>query len=409
MNILVINCGGASVKFLVATLSPQAALLDNQQWLARGRVEGLGHEAALRAHLTGGAFIKKRVHPPSHEGAVRRIIEWCRQAGLSVDAVGHLMARGGERFARPILVDEAVSASLEILQELAPRQNAAGIAGLQEARAVLGRDVPMVAVFDTAFHVTMPERACLYALPRDNGRRLAVRRYGSHGVSYRYLVERYSRLAGTPMDRATLVAFHLGQSCSAAAIAGGRSIDTSTGFTPLEGLVTGTGCGDLDPSVVGYLARTHGLSLEAVETLLGEKSGLAGLSGLSSDMRELVDREPDSPAARLAVDLFCYRARKYLGAYLAALGGADAVVFSGGIGENMPSIRQRICEGAEWCGLVLDPSANRRAVGAEAEIGARGSRLRAFVIPTDEEAVIARDTAACLQAAAAWGGAVRAG
>jgi acetate kinase len=290
-----------------------------------------------------------------------------------VQAVGHLLARGGKRFARPIPIDEGVSASLESLEEGPARRNAPGLAGLRGARALLGREVPMVAVFDDDFHVTMPERACLYPLPRENGRRLAVRRDGSHGVSYRYLVERYACLSGIPVDRATLVAFHLGRSCSAAAIAGGRSIDTS--------------------------------ALESVETLLAER--LAGVSSVSADMRVLLAHETDSAPTRLAVDLFCYRARKSLGAYLAALGGADAVVFSGGIGENLPRIRQRICEGAEWCGLVLDPSANRRAVGVEAEIGARASRLRAFVIPTDEEAVIVRETAACLRVPAARRGAAR--
>jgi acetate kinase len=318
------------------------------------------------------------------------------------------LSRGGDRFARSILVDEGVSASLESLENPAPRQNAAGLAGLREARALLGRGTPLVAVFDDAFHATMPERACLYALPRENGRRPTVRRHGSHGISYRHLVERYSLLTGVPAESTALVAFHLGRACSAAAIAGGRSIDTSAGFSTLEGLVTATGCGDLDPSMVGHLARVHGMSLEAVERFLGEKSGLLGLSGVSEDLRELVARESSGPSARLAVDLFIYRARKYLGAYLAALGGADAVVFSGGIGENLPSIRQRICEGAEWCGLLLDPAANRRAVGVEAEIGARGSRMRAFVIPTDEEGMIARETAACLQLAAR-GGATRAG
>jgi len=406
MNILAINCGGASVKFLVSPPGAGAAQRGSQGWLARGRVEGLGRDAVLHVQPAVGVPVERKVRTPDLEAAVREIIGWCRESGLPLDAAGYLLPRGGERFARSILVDEAVSASLESLEDPAPRQNAAGLAGLREAHALLGRDTPIVAVFDDAFHVTMPERACLYALPRENSRRPTIRRHGSHGVSYRYLVERYSHLTGVPVDRTALVAFHLGRSCSAAAIAGGRSIDTSSGFSALEGLVTATGCGDLDPSVVGHLARAHGMSIDAVERYLGEKSGLLGLSAVSQDLRELVARESSGPSARLAVDLFTYRARKYLGAYLAALGGADAVVFSGGIGENIPSIRQRICEGAEWCGLQLDSAANRRAAGVEAEIGARASRLRAFVIPTDEEGVIARETAACLQAAARGGAAV---
>jgi acetate kinase len=367
MNILAINCGGTSVKFLVSAAGDGSAQPGSLGWLARGRVEGLGRDAVLLAQTAGGASVEKKVRPPDVETAVREIIAWCRESELALDAAGYLLPRGGERFARSILVDEGVNASLESLEDQSPRQDGAGLAGLREARAGLGRGTPLVAVFDDAFHVTMPERACLYALPREDGRRLTIRRHGSHGVSYRYLVERYSHLTGTPVESTTLVAFHLDGSCSAAAIAGGRSIDTSS-----------------------------------------EWSALLGPSGGSHELRELVVRESSGPAARLAFDLFIYRARKYLGAYLAALGGADAVVFSGGIGENLPSVRQRICEGAEWCGLLLDSAANRRAVGVEAEIGTRGSRMRVFVIPTDEEGMIARETAACLQAAGR-GGAARTG
>lgn len=396
MNVLVLNCGTSSVKFQVVAVDPERLAIDGHHRLARGSVEPIGGEAVLRVDAPGHAPDHKTVWPATHEAAVRRIIEYCRDAGFFLDAVGHRLLHGGERFTRPTVIDESVIASLEILQDLSPLHSGPGLAGVRAARAAFNSDVPMVAVFDTAFHVTMPERACLYALPRDMGRRLGLRRYGSHGISYRWLVSRYSRLSGIPENRATFVGFHLGEGCSAAAIAGGKSIDTSMGLTPLDGLVMGTRCGDLDPSILTYLERAQGLTPEEVDHLLNEESGLKGLSGLSHDIRELLARAKDHPGARLAIDIFCYRARKYLGAYIAALGGADAVIFSGGIGENIPAIRARICEGMEWCGLEIDPEANRRTVGTEGDISAPRSRLRALVIPTDEEAVIARETAACL-------------
>jgi acetate kinase len=407
VNILVINCGTATVKFQVASVDPDLAGLDGYHRLAQGSVEGIGQEAQLHAEVPGRTTERRTVWPATHETAVRRIIEWCREAGFFLDCVGHRIVHGGERFTRATLVDDSVIASLEVLQDLAPIHNAPALSGVRAARAVLGPDVPMVAVFDTAFHLTMPERACVYALPRETSRRLGIRRYGFHGISYRWLVGRYSRLAGIAESRATFVAFHLGDGCSAAAIAGGRSIDTSMGLTPLEGLVMGTRSGDLDPSVITYLARTQGLGLDEIERLLNEGSGLKGISGLSQDIRELLAREKEHPGARLAVDIFCYRARKYLGAYIAALGGTDAVVFSGGIGENIPAVRARICEGMQWCGLSIDPDLNRRTLGTEADISARGARVRTFVIPTDEEQVIARESAACLRQVAAFKSAVR--
>jgi acetate kinase len=396
VNVLVLNCGTSSVKFQVTAVDPQRIDLDGHHGLARGSVGPIGGDAVLQVDHPGRPVEPRPVWPSTHEAAARRIIEWCRDTGLFFDAVGHRLLHGGERFTRPTLIDESVIASLEVLEDLSPLHCAPGLAGVRAARASLNSDTPMVAVFDTAFHLTMPERACLYALPRDLARRLGLRRFGSHGLSYRWLVRRYAQIAGIPESRATFVAFHLGEACSAAAIAGGKSIDTSAGLTPQDGLVMGTRCGDVDASVLTYLERAQGLAPEEIERLLNEESGLKGLSGLGHDLRDLVGRAREHPGARLAVEAFCYRARKYLGAYIAALGGADAVIFSGGIGEYLPTVRARICDGMEWCGLEIDPEANRRAIGGEAEIGARGTRMRAFVIPTDEEAVIARETAACL-------------
>jgi acetate kinase len=315
----------------------------------------------------------------------------------SIDAIGHRVVHGGKHFPRTTLVDETVTEAIESLEEMAPLHNPPSIAGIRAARAAAGRSVPMVAVFDTSFHATLPDRASLYAIPYELSMRHGIRRYGFHGISYQYLLSRYCALTGMPPGEATFVAFHLGNGCSAAAIRRGASVDTSMGFTPLEGLVMGTRSGDIDPAIFGFLAHEERLSPEEVERILNRQSGLLGLSGLGRDMRDLLGHAGDDARAQLAVEIFCYRARKYLGAYLAALGGADAIVFSGGIGENASEIRAGILDGMEWFGIRIDPSRNRETTGKEGEIGAPDSRLRVFVIPADEELVIARETAACLR------------
>jgi acetate kinase len=254
----------------------------------------------------------------------------------------------------------------------------------------------MVAVFDTAFHATLPEHAAAYAIPWELAERHGIRRYGFHGTSYRSVLARYLELTGIPRERTRVVALHLGNGASAAAIAAGRSVDTSMGLTPLEGLVMGTRSGDLDPAIVTQLARAEGVTAETVGRWLNERSGLLGLSGRSADVRELLTAEATDARARLALDVFCHRARKYVGAYLAVLGGADALIFTGGIGEHAPEIRARICQGLAWTGLDLDPARNDAARGVEARIDRDGGALAVWTIPTDEERVIAEDTMACL-------------
>jgi acetate kinase len=256
----------------------------------------------------------------------------------------------------------------------------------------------MVAVFDTAFHAKLPERAAHYAIPWDLTHRHGIRRFGFHGISYAWATARGAALLARAPEQARLVVLHLGSGCSAAAIQGGVSVDTSMGFTPLEGLVMGTRSGDLDPALPGFLARAEGVDVAEVETWLNQRSGLLGLAGGSGDVRDLLAREADDPRARLALDVFCHRARKYLGAYLAALEGADAVVFTGAMGARSPDVRARILRGFEWCGLALDDARNRAARGSEATISPPASAIRVLVIPADEERVIARETAACLAA-----------
>ena len=306
------------------------------------------------------------------------------------------MVHGGERFVQPALIDATVAGAIEALEELAPLHNGPSLAGIRACRAALGAGVPLVAIFDTAFHASLPETAFSYGIPYELAKRHGIRRFGFHGLSYQSVVSRYAELTGLDQSDVTMVALHLGNGASAAAIRRGRSVDTSMGFTPLEGLLMGTRSGDLDPALIGYLARREHITAGEVERVLNEESGLLGLSGRSRDMRDLIAAGEIDARARLAVDVFCHRARKYLGAYLAVLGGADAVVFTGGIGENAPEVRAEICRDAAWCGLELDPVLNRRMVGQTGRISSAGARLEAWVILTDEEQVVARETARCL-------------
>ncbi len=400
MITLALNCGSSTVKCRLLQIAPDAPEADRERTLAMGLIEGLSEEGGTVTFRTGGPVERAELPSADHEAAVRALIGRLTAAERAlprIDAVGHRVVHGGDRFVEPTLIDHEVLRAIEAVEELAPLHNAPSLAGIRAARAALPPDLPMVAVFDTAFHASLPERARRYAIPSDLALRHAIRRFGFHGLSYQSALSSYSRITGIPAAQVTLVALHLGSGCSAAAIMNGRSIDTSMGFTPLEGLVMGTRSGDLDPALVGYLARKEGVPVETVEEWLSARSGILGLSALSHDMRTLLMREGSHPGARLAIDVFCYRARKYVGAYLAALGGAQAVVFTGGIAENSPEIRARISDGMEWCGLALDPSRNAAAVGREARISRDDARLQAYAIPTDEELVIARETVRCVK------------
>jgi acetate kinase len=272
------------------------------------------------------------------------------------------------------------------------------VKGILAVREIFGQRMPQVAVFDTAFHSTVPEHAYLYALPYHLYRRHRIRRYGFHGISHRYVAYRYRRLRQLNREQTHVITLHLGNGCSAAAIRGGHSVDTSMGMTPLEGLIMGTRSGDLDPAIVNLIATKEGMSTHELEMLLNSQSGLLGISGLTNEMRVLQEelKEHDDRRVRLAIEMFCYRARKYVGAFLASMGGAEALIFTGGIGENSPEIRARICERLEWAGLKLDVSRNQQIGGKEGPISTEDSTLRAYVIPTDEELLIARDTVRCL-------------
>jgi acetate kinase len=403
VNVLVLNAGSASLKFQLIRTDQERIANDGDERLARGHIERIGGEALMS--LEAGGRPPKRSTAPlrDHRAAVETVLRWLGEEtsvpGVSgsrdIDAVGHRVAHGGERFSRSVLIDEAVIHQIEETIDLAPLHNPHNLKGIRAVRDVLGPGLPQVAVFDTAFHHTLPERTYLYALPYSLYRRHGVRRYGFHGTSHRYVAYRYRRITGTPRDQTRLITLHLGNGCSACAIMGGNSYDTSMGFTPLEGLVMGTRSGDLDPAILDYVAGKEGMGLHEIEMLLNKQSGLLGISGLTNDMRELLAEahEHDDRRALLAIDIFCYRIRKYIGAYLAGCGGADAVIFTGGIGENSAEIRRRIADGLEWMGMHVDADANTKYVdGAEGRISTDDSRLHAWVIPTDEELLIARDT-----------------
>ena len=413
MRVLVVNSGSSSVKLRLLRLDDrgQAASRDGEAAPVRGTVTGIGGMARLELQVEGSPALSAEKTIENHHQAVEWLLnQWAGSTAKDslakqVDAVGHRVVHGGDRFSSPALIDGDVVTEIDALGELAPLHNPASLAGIRASRQFLGPDLPMVAVFDTAFHQDMPAHARHYALSSELAERHRIRRFGFHGIAHASLLEGYLRATGKPRSQARVITLQLGNGCSAAAIDGGRSIDTSMGFTPLEGLVMGTRSGDLDPSVVSYLCDREGIDPAEVERRLNEESGLLGLSGRSNDMRELqaaVTQEQHEPSM-LAIQLFCYRAKKYLGAYLAALGGADAIVFGGGIGEAAPDIRSTICESMNWCGLELDDERNGAATGLApgqaARISADGAGVHAWVVATDEESWIARETWRCLQAA----------
>ncbi len=404
MNVLVLNCGSSSVKFQLIQTDIDLIEKDADKRLAAGIIERIGGQALITVQAEGHAKIKQAMPIRDHRAALDHILRWIISPDSHIavinsftdlHAVGHRVVHGGEKFTVSVSLDEKVIEQIEDSIELAPLHNPANLKGIVAARELLGTAIPQVAVFDTAFHSTMPETSYLYAIPYQLYRRHRIRRYGFHGTSHRYVAYRYRQLKGIKREETNIVTLHLGNGCSVCAIKNGDSIDTSMGLTPLEGLVMGTRSGDIDPSIVEFIHHKEGMSIGEIDTMLNKQSGLLGLSGLTNDMRELLDeeREKQDRRARLAIDMFCMRAKKYTGAYLAELGGADAVVFTGGIGENSPAIRQRICGDLEWMGLKLDKTKNSTIIaGKEGEISTSDSRLKAFVIPTNEELLIARDT-----------------
>jgi acetate kinase len=402
MHILVLNVGSSSLKFQLIDTDEAAIAESRDRRLARGQVERIGGESIVTFTVGDKPPVKTTARLRDHAAAVEHVIGWIvsDSSGVpissvgEIEAVGHRVVHGGERFTHSMRIDDQVWTGLQDLIDLAPLHNPHNLRGVSAARAVLGSGVPQVAVFDTAFHHTLPETSYIYAIPYQYYRRHRVRRYGFHGTSHRYVAYRYRQLTGKSREETKIITLHLGNGASACAIVGGASTDTSMGFTPLEGLVMGTRSGDLDPAILDYIAVKEGASSSDLDAILNKQSGLLGISGLTADMRELQAEiaEHGDRRAKLALDLFCYRIKKYLGAYLAAMNGADAIVFAGGIGENSASVREQVCSGLDWLGIRVDGAKNAALMGKEGRFDASESRVQLWVIPTDEELLIARDT-----------------
>jgi acetate kinase len=404
MNVLVLNCGSSSLKFQLISTSLEQIEQNADRTLAKGNIERIGGAATISFSANDGRPVRSARPMRDIRAALDAVLQWIASAeaqiegvaGLTdIEAIGHRVVHGGEQFSQSVLIDDAVLQGIEECIELAPLHNPANIQGIQAARAVFGRSMPQAAVFDTAFHHTLPERAYLYAIPYQFYRRHKVRRYGFHGTSHRYIAYRYRTINKIARDQVNIITLHLGNGCSIAAIKGGNSIDTSMGMTPLEGLVMGTRSGDIDPAIVEFICEKEGMTVHEVDNLLNKTSGLLGISGLTNDMRELIAESEESAdrRARLAIEIFCYRVQKYIGSYLAAMNGAGAIIFSGGIGENSPTVRLAICDPLSWLGVELDPSLNDEFVhGREGTISTENSKIKLGVIPTNEELLIARDT-----------------
>jgi len=394
MNILVLNCGSSSLKY-------QLMSMENEDVLAIGIVERIGIEGSQIKHTPkDGEKIVITGDMPNHEVAVKYVLDALvdpnHGAIKSMDeiaAVGHRVVHGGENFSASTIIDEEVIKAIEDCIPLAPLHNPANLTGIAAAQAALP-NVPNVAVFDTAFHQTMPKKAYLYALPYDYYERLKLRRYGFHGTSHKYVATRTAEFLGKNVENLKIVVCHLGNGASVCAVNGGKSVDTSMGLTPLEGLVMGTRSGDLDPAIPEFIAKQEGISNEEVMTILNKKSGVLGLSTISSDFRDLENAVADgSEMAMMTMDVFEYRVAKYVGAYAATMNGLDAIVFTAGLGENNKLVRKGICEYLGYLGVKVDDELNDcRSI--ERDFSAKGATARSLVIPTNEELMIARDTKA---------------
>ena len=397
MNILVINAGSSSLKYQL--LNP-----DTQEVLAKGLCERIGIDGKFTYKPAGKDPIKDAdVAMPTHSEAIQTVLHALvdEKNGVissmkEIDAVGHRVVHGGEKFAQSVLITDEVMAAIEECNPLAPLHNPANIIGIKACQELMP-GTPMVAVFDTAFHQTMPPVAYTYALPYEYYEQDKVRRYGFHGTSHKYVSQRAAAMLGKPIEELKLISCHLGNGSSVTAIDGGKSVDTSMGFTPLAGLPMGTRSGDLDAGILQYLMNKYGMNIDEMLNILNKKSGVEGLSGVSSDFRDLETAAGEGNArAQLAEEKFAYEVKKYVGAYAAAMGGVDAIIFTAGVGENDKGIRAMVCDGLEYMGVKLDPAAND-VRGKETVISAADSKVKVLLIPTNEELMIATDTAAIVK------------
>ncbi|HBA65732.1 MAG TPA: acetate kinase [Methylococcaceae bacterium] len=391
-NILVINSGSSSIKYRLIALPRGRVLAD-------GLLERIGEPESRIIHKTADDSdrldeIKQSISAADHHQAFKAVFE-ILGTDHPVDAIGHRVVHGGDRFSGPALIDDETIASIRALCRIAPLHNPVNLLGIESCLSHFP-GIPQVAVFDTAFHQAMPPHAYRYAIPEAWYSDYGIRRFGFHGTSHHYVARRAAEFIGKPFDRSHLITLHLGNGASATAIANGRSVDTSMGFTPLEGLVMGTRSGDLDPAIPLFVEQTENTNTNAIDRALNRESGLKGLCG-TNDLRAVLEQKnAGDERARLALDLYCYRIKKYIGAYCAVLGDVDALVFTGGVGENAAEVRRLACEGLSRLGIAIDEATNTGVTGDIAEIGQVESRTRILVIKTDEELQIARETMAVL-------------
>ncbi len=393
MNVLVINCGSSSLKY-------QLIHSETEKALAVGLCERIGIDGRLTQKVNGEKIVLEEAMP-THQEAIKMVLDALTNEEYGViksldeiGAVGHRVVHGGEKFTHSVVINEEVMKAIEECSELAPLHNPANLIGINACKALMP-NVPMVAVFDTAFHQTMPEEAYLYALPREYYEKYKVRRYGFHGTSHKYVSEEALRVAGLDKDNSKIIVCHLGNGASVSAVLNGKSVDTSMGFTPLEGLIMGTRSGDMDPAIIDYIAKKENKTLEEMIEILNKKSGVYGISDyLSSDFRDLeIAAEEGNRLAGLALDMFCYRVAKYVGAYTAVMNGVDAIVFTAGLGENDKVTRAKVCAHLGYLGITIDEEKNN-VRGEERIVSTEDSKVKVCLIPTNEELAIARDTVA---------------
>ena len=391
MKILVINCGSSSLKY-------QLIDMDGEKVLCKGLCERIGMESSMITHDANGHKATTPAIFPTHTEAFAEVVKKmttgegkCINDVSEIDAIGHRVVHGGEKFKESCLITDEVIETIRELSPLAPLHNPAGILGIEAARKVFG-NIPMVAVFDTAFHSTMPPKAYMYAIPYEYYEKYGVRRYGFHGTSHKYVSQQAAEMLGRPLEELRLITCHLGNGSSICAINGGKSFDTSMGFTPLDGLPMGTRAGNIDPAIIEFLAEHEHMDAHEVINILNKKSGMLGISGVSSDFRDLDAAVADGNArAALAKDMFNLSVKKIIGSYVAEMGGVDAIIFTAGVGENDRSVRWDVCEHLEYLGIKIDPEKNKYR-GKQMDISIDWARVRVLVIPTNEELMIAKDT-----------------
>ena len=397
MNILVINCGSSSLKY-------QLINSDSEEVLAKGLCERIGGEGSCIKHTpAGGEKVVKEIPMPDHTNAIKAVIDALTDANHGVvksldeiDAVGHRIVHGGEKFAKSVVINDEVMAAIAECNDLAPLHNPANLIGINACKAIMP-GVPMVAVFDTAFHPTMPEKAYMYGLPYEYDEKYKVRRYGFHGTSHDFVSARAAEILGKKRDDLKIIVCHLGNGASISAVDHGKCVDTSMGLTPLEGLIMGTRSGDMDPAIIEFIAKKENLSISEINTILNKKSGVEGMSKVSSDFRDLSAAMDEGNAlAKMALETYTYRVAKYIGSYVAAMNGVDVIAFTAGIGENDARVRQMVGDYFGYLGAGVDPAKNN-VHGDEAIISRDNDKVTVMVVPTNEELAIARQTVALVK------------